>query len=341
MWYIVNMPNLWIIFTTGLLAGGLTCMAVQGGLLATALTREEEEHPRGSRVAGVAAFLVAKLISHALLGALLGWAGSLISITPRMQAIGIGLVSLFMIGTALSFLDIHPIFRYFVIQPPRFLTRYIRGAAKSGSVFAPAVIGFFSLFIPCGTTQAMMALAAATGNPWWGMAVLSAFVIGTAPIFFFLGISIDVIKATLKEKFGMLAATLVMILAIVNLNAALTLYGSPVTIVSAAQSFFCTMTFCPSEETSQNPTTTPAITFWLNGYRVDNPVIPKGEEVTVTLSNSAGEGCIQAFTIPAMGIQEIVRVGEKKRVTFTAPDRPGELAFSCSMGMYGGRFIVR
>src|SRR3989338_575137 len=132
------MPNLWIIFTTGLIAGGLTCMAVQGGILATALTREEETDPKGSRAVGVAAFLLAKLFSHAVLGALLGWLGSFMALSPRVQEIGIGLVSLFMIGTALSFLDVHPIFRYFVIQPPRMLTRYIRGTAKAGNWYAPA-----------------------------------------------------------------------------------------------------------------------------------------------------------------------------------------------------------
>jgi len=335
------MPNLWIIFTTGLLAGGLTCMAVQGGILATALTREEESHPSGSRALGVSVFLFAKLLSHAILGFFLGWLGSFIVLTPRMQAIGIGLVSLFMIGTALSFLDIHPIFRYFVIQPPRFLTRYIRGQAKSGSIFAPFIIGLFSIFIPCGTTQAMMALAAGTGNPWWGMAVLSVFVLGTAPLFFVLGLSIDVIKATLKEKFGMVAATLVMILALVNLNAALTLYGSPVTLKSIAQSFYCTVSFCADAPHGGNPTLTPTITFWLNGYKIDNPVIPKGQQITVKLSNETGGGCIQAFTIPQLGLNEVVPVGTTKTLTFTAPDKPGELAYSCSMGMYGGKFIVQ
>lgn len=335
------MPNLWIIFTTGLIAGGLTCMAVQGGILATALTREEESHPRGSRAIGVASFLVTKLISHAFVGALLGFAGSLISLSPRMQAIGIGVISLFMIGTALSFLDVHPIFRYFVIQPPRFLTRVIRGTAKTGSWYAPALIGLFSVFIPCGTTQAMMALAAGTGNPWWGMAVLSVFVLGTAPLFFLLGVSIDVIKATLKEKFGMVAAALVMGLALINLNAAMTLYGSPVTLLSLPKTVFCAVTFCPVSVSDLDPTQSPVITFWLNGYKIDNPVIPKGEEVTVTLANSAGAGCIQAFTIPALGLQEVVPVGQTKTLTFTAPDSGGELAFSCSMGMYGGTFIVR
>lgn len=335
------MPNLWIVFTTGLIAGGLTCMAVQGGILATALTQEEEAHPKTSRVVGVSAFLLAKLVSHIVLGSMFGWAGSLVSLTPQMQAIGIGAVSLFMIGTALSFLDVHPMFRYFVIQPPRFLTRMIRSTAKSGGWYAPMLIGLFSIFIPCGTTQAMMALAAGTGSPWWGMGVMGAFVLGTAPLFFLLGISIDVIKSTLKEKFGMVAALLVMGLALVNLNAALTLYGSRVTLLTLPQVVFCAVSFCSSDTVTQEPTTTPKISFWLNGYKIENPVIPRGERITLMLKNEAGAGCIQAFTIPSFGLQEVVPVGETKTLTFFAPDKPGTLAFSCSMGMYGGKFIVK
>ena len=323
-------------------------MAVQGGILATALTREEETHPKDSRALGVFVFLIAKLISHAFLGFLLGWLGSFILLTPREQAIGMGLISIFMIGTALSFLDVHPIFRYFVIQPPRFLTRMIRGQAKKDwqrlpagrQVFAPAVIGLFSIFIPCGTTQAMMALAAATGNPWWGMAVLSAFVLGTSPLFFLLGISIDVIKATLKEKFGIVAATLVMVLALVNINAALTLYGSPVTLISWARDVYCTFSVCDRVATGA-VTTSPVITFTQSGYEIRNPVIPKGVSITLTLTNTGGGGCIQAFTIPALGLQQVVPVGATKTLTFTAPEQSGELAFSCSMGMYGGKFIVQ
>lgn len=335
------MPNLWIIFTTGLLAGGLTCMAVQGGILTTALTQDEDVHPKRSRAKGVSAFLLAKLFSHAVLGFVLGWLGSLISLTPRVQAIGIGIVSLFMIGTALSFLDIHPIFRYFVIQPPRFLTRMIRGTAKSGGWYAPMLIGLFSVFIPCGTTQAMMALAAGTGSPWWGMMVMAVFVVGTAPLFFFLGVSIDLIKSTLKEKFGIVAAALVMALAFVNINAALTLYGAKVNLLTLPRAVFCAASYCPEDAASQDPTSTPEIFFWLNGYKIENPVIPKGEVITLTLINKAGSGCIQAFTIPALNITEIVPVGESKTVTFTAPDTVGNLAFSCSMGMYGGTFIVK
>jgi len=35
--------SLWAIFLTGLITGGLTCMAVQGGLLAATIAQREEE----------------------------------------------------------------------------------------------------------------------------------------------------------------------------------------------------------------------------------------------------------------------------------------------------------
>ena len=35
--------NLWVIFLTGLTIGGLTCLAVQGGLLASVIAAREGE----------------------------------------------------------------------------------------------------------------------------------------------------------------------------------------------------------------------------------------------------------------------------------------------------------
>src|ERR1035437_2446032 len=72
--------SLLAIFLTGLLTGGLTCMAVQGGLLAATLAQREEERLKEKTKKGTAlpifSFLLAKLLSYTLLGLLLGWFGS-------------------------------------------------------------------------------------------------------------------------------------------------------------------------------------------------------------------------------------------------------------------------
>ncbi len=90
------MSQLVVAFVTGITTGGLSCLAVQGGLLASSLAHQIEQdyteqmtaargNARGKKSKQVIArtnsalpiflFLVAKIIAYTLLGALLGWLG--------------------------------------------------------------------------------------------------------------------------------------------------------------------------------------------------------------------------------------------------------------------------
>ncbi|MDQ5970450.1 MAG: uncharacterized protein QG603_227, partial [Patescibacteria group bacterium] len=70
--------NLLTIFLTGLLTGGLTCLAVQGGLLATAIAQRKEgvDGAKANKLLPIISFLLAKLIAYTIFGFLLGWLGS-------------------------------------------------------------------------------------------------------------------------------------------------------------------------------------------------------------------------------------------------------------------------
>lgn len=313
-------------------------MAVQGGLLAATIAQQEEENPSQSRARAIASFLAAKLIAYTALGALLGYLGSFFQFSPTLQGALMIAVAVFMVGTALSMLDVHPAFRFFVLQPPHAVRRMVRLQTKRADWFAPAILGWFTVFIPCGTTQAMMALAVATGNPVWGALVLGVFVLGTSPLFFLLGYSIDKLKELFAARFSLITAAVVIAVALWNFNNGLTLMGSPLAPVRLAKSAFCTITFCPVNART-NPTNAVTITFQSHGYSVDNPVIQAGERITLHLVNAGGQGCIQSFTVPKYGIQTVVPVGSSQRVQFTAPES-GEVAFTCSMGMYSGTLLV-
>lgn len=335
------MPNLWLIFTTGLIAGGLTCAAVQGGLLATTIAQQPNSDPKRTNIIPVLSFLVAKLIAYTILGFFLGWLGSFFQFSLTLQATLLTLVAVFMIGTALSFLNIHPIFRFFIIQPPRVLTRLVRLQTKNQRIYAPTLLGASTLFIPCGTTQAMMALAVATGNPMIGALILATFVLGTFPIFFFLGYSIEWLKDSLRNRFAPIAAYTIIVMAIWNINGAVILWGSPVTIQSVVSNIICTITFCDAPQLASGmPSKEITVFIGPSGYTVNNPVIPAGERVTLTLVNENAVNCAQAFTIPSLGIQKIVPIGTTKTVSFVTPTDVSELPFTCSMGMYGGTLTV-
>jgi uncharacterized protein len=331
------------IFLTGLLAGGLSCMAVQGGLLAATIAQRHESILQGKAASGnaqpILSFLIAKLVAYTVLGALLGWVGSALQFSITVQVILQIAVGLFMLGTALHLLKVHPIFRYFIIQPPYFLTKRIRKETKSKSIFAPAIVGAFTVFIPCGTTQAMMALSIASGDPFTGAAILFAFVLGTSPIFFLLGYFAS--KATQAAKIGLtkFAAIILFTLAVFNLNNAVALSGSPFTLDSLAKNTWCVFIYC-SEKLVQPPTNEAEIAINAAGYTPGNLSVNAGEEVTLHLTNKDSTNCAQSFTIPRLGVRQIVPPGTSQTIRFTAPEEPGELAFMCSMGMYKGKINV-
>ena len=161
-----------------------------GRLLAASIAQREEEHLKQKAIKKamllpILAFLAAKLVAYAILGLLLGWFGSFFELSLTAQAVLQIAVAIFMIGTAGALLNLHPLFRYFIIQPPKFITRKIRSVSKSGDLFAPAILGAFTVFIPCGVTQGMMALAIASTAPAQGAAIMFAFVLGTSPVFFY------------------------------------------------------------------------------------------------------------------------------------------------------------
>ncbi len=339
--------NLWAVFLTGLLTGGLTCLAVQGGLLAATLAQREEERlklglAKSGNALPILSFLGAKLLAYTVLGLVLGWVGSVFQLSITTQIVLQAAVAIFMIGTAFNLLNVHPIFRYFVITPPRFLTRLVRNQSQSQDFFAPALLGAFTIFIPCGTTQAMMALAIASGNPLSGALILFAFVLGTSPLFFILGYFATRLGEALHQKFMRVAAAAIMLLAAFNLHSVLALSGAGGVVEAAFRGVYCTVSFCNENPTLLHDvaTRTVNIEFRSTGYEADQTTVRAGSEVTLNLINRDGRGCIQAFTIPRLGIQEIVRTGTAKTITITAPSEPGTLAFMCSMGMFQGKLTV-
>ncbi|MBI2029893.1 sulfite exporter TauE/SafE family protein [Candidatus Gottesmanbacteria bacterium] len=277
-----------------------------------------------------------------IFGFLLGWFGSLFSISPAFQAVMMIAVSVFMIGTALNLLQVHPFFRYFAITPPRFLLRVIRSQTKSESNFAPLFLGALTVFIPCGTTQAMMALAVASGSPILGALTMLVFTLGTSPVFFTLGYLTTKLSGGFNGAMTKVVAVVLLILAVVNIDSGVALLGSPITLASVGKEIYCTaIAFCDNNVLGEN-TVTDNPTIYLNssGYSPSNITVKSGEEISLSLVNKNGQGCIQAFTIPKLGIQKIIRTGTTETVSFKAPSEPGNLAFMCSMGMYRGTIRV-
>jgi sulfite exporter TauE/SafE len=229
--------DFWIAFITGLTTGGLSCLAVQGGLLTSSLANQLEQDVRDADLAlGVKAhiarpilwFLAAKILAYTLMGFLLGALGSVFQLSPFARAflqIGIGI---FMVGSALRMFNVHPIFRYFVFEPPSWITRYIRRTARSQSAaLTPAFLGLLTVLIPCGITQVIMATAIATSDPLKAAALMFAFTLGTSPVFFFVAYFATRLGKTLEKYFLKGVASVMLLIGLLTINTGLNLMGSP------------------------------------------------------------------------------------------------------------------
>ena len=218
-------------------------LAVQGGLLAFILQREEErlkdKAGKGSP-APILWFLLAKLVAYTILGLLLGWFGSLFSLSLTVKLVMQFAVIVFMFGTAMSLLNVHPFFRYFIIQPPKFLTRLVINKSNSKSAFAPALLGAFTVVIPSGITQAMMALAIRSGSAIRsGICTLCARY--HAGVFYQLFCHAP---GGFWHKSFYASRPMPSVLTVFNLNNALALTGRPITLTDIGKNIFCAVAYC-------------------------------------------------------------------------------------------------
>lgn len=334
--------NLWIIFLTGLTVGGLTCLAVQGGLLASVIAaREEEKLEKGvnkrNPVFPTLAFLATKLAAYTILGFLLGAFGGAIGINQKTQIIMQFIAGLYMVAIALNLLNIHPIFRYAVIQPPKFLFKKVRNQSKNKDLFAPALLGSMTIFIPCGTTLAMEALAISSANAFWGAAIMASFILGTTPLFFGVGWLTSIMGDNFRVKFLKIAAVAVIYLGITSMNGALVAGGSPITLQSIIENFRIDTQPKTEKKLYNEVPLSQDIQLYVtaNGYSPNYFRVKKDSPVTLKLIGKDAYSCASAFRIPSLGISKNIQANETYEIKFT-PTESGQIIFTCSMGMYRG-----
>jgi len=340
-----------VAFITGLTTGGLSCLAVQGGLLASSLARQIEvdilNQPKGRKgqsrsipqtkpALPIALFLLAKLGAYTVLGALLGWLGSFLSLSPITRAILMIAIGVFMLGNALRMLNVHPIFRYFSIEPPKFITRYIRRTAKNGpELVTPLFLGALTVFIPCGVTQAMMGAALATGRAGMGAALMFAFTLGTSPVFFLVAYLTTKIGAKLESFFMRFVAVAVLVLGLVTLNSGLNLIGSPLSFENMTRGMFSPS---PAQETVVSEGD---LTLFVEnqGYFPQTLRARSNVPVSLNLVTNQTYSCARDFVIPALGYYELLPDTGKVIVDIPAQAPGTRMFFTCSMGMYTGLIV--
>lgn len=374
----IKLETILIAFVTGLTTGGLSCLAVQGGLLASSLSHQIENSVQQNRTPArgknkqksikpqfalpILVFLLGKLVAYSALGFLLGLLGQMFQLSILTRAILQILIGIFMLGTALRMLNVHPIFRYFAIEPPAFIRKRLRKTASNQNktdLSSPAFLGFLTVLIPCGVTQAMMAVALGSGDPIQGMALMFAFTLGASLVFFAVAYFTTQIGSKMEKHFMRFVAIVILVLAFVTIDNGITLAGSPVSISrlfkmpNQVQASVITLpddnqaeSLSPIPTNSSNAANQPesessiiSINVENYGYSPDVIHAKAGVPITLELITNNIYSCSRAFVIPSLRIEKILPKTGVETISLPAQEAGKKLQFSCSMGMYTGVII--
>lgn len=231
-------------------------------------------------------------------------------------------------------------------RPPR-LARFVRRSARSEAAFAPAVLGFLTLLIPCGVTLSVMFLAVASGSPALGALGMAVFVLGTSPLFTVVGYAVRRSTTLLRGHLAKAAAVAVAGPGLLSVNSGLVLGGSTVTLEPAWADITGSGADDPMAMDSDASQETGAATVDSTGVQhilievLDKSFSPAhvqakaGVPTMLTLRTDGIRGCTSSFVVPEAGIEQALpETGDT--VADLGVLSPGPLRYTCSTGMYGG-----
>ncbi len=351
------MEQFLLAFITGLTTGGLSCLAVQGGLLASSLAHQIERDmlnapaapvkkgrrptraARPNMALPILLFLTAKLAAYTLLGALLGWLGAFLTFDPITRALLLIAIGIFMLGNALRMFNVHPVFRYFNFEPPKFITRFIRRTSKGTETATPLLLGALTVFIPCGVTQAMMAASLGTGSAATGAALMGAFTLGTSPVFFLVAYLTTEIGSRFERYFTRFVAVVLLALGFVSIDSGLNVMGSPLSFANLTRGLFAAAPAAESAPVLQGDGTALVLDVKNNGYFPSTLRAKAGVPVQLNLVTDETYSCSRDFVIPALKYYALLPETGREVVEIPPQQAGTVMRFTCSMGMYTGQII--
>jgi sulfite exporter TauE/SafE len=355
--------NLLPILVTGLFAGGVSCAAVQGGLLAGLVTRQRAAATPAGRggapaaapagraarlgddLAPVGGFLAGKLVSHTLLGAALGALGGVVQLSVGVRTMLQIAAGVLVIVMGLAQLGVRG-FRGIVIEPPASWSRLVRGRARSQSALGPAMLGVATVLIPCGVTLSVEALALTSGSPLTGAAIMAVFVIGTAPLFTAIGYAARKAATAWRGRLSLATGLVVVALGAYTLNGGLELAGSPLAASRIAEAAGLgrapvTATASTAPDGTGPVTVGPdgrqtiVITAVTGAYQPENLHVRAGLPTTLIVRSQRAQGCVRSFVIPSRNTERTLPVNGDTTIDLGVLPA-GRLDYSCGMGMYTG-----
>jgi sulfite exporter TauE/SafE/copper chaperone CopZ len=344
-----NASGLGVPLVVGLVAGISTCMALVGGLVLGISARHAEKHPEATPAQKFRPHLffnLGRTASYAILGGILGMAGSLFQLSGVTLGVVTIIVGIVMLVLGMKLTGVFPRLESGGLVLPKGINKLFRiknSGQKEYSHGSAMVTGALTFFLPCGFTQAMQLYAVSTGSFGKGALIMGLFALGTAPGLLGVGGLTSVVKGIFARRFFKATGILVIFLAMFNITNGYNLTGwREITGNSKLETENKVL-----EEKNKNTDLSVMeesgvqivrMTENSRGYSPNKFTIKKDMPVRWVIEAKDAYSCASSITISKLGIRKNLVAGENV-IEFT-PKEAGKLPFSCSMGMYTGVFNV-
>ncbi len=307
--------NLWTILLTGLTLGGITCGSTQGALLASVIVKDDKK----DYLVKTSIFLISKMLAYTILGYLLGLFGKSLVISENLRITLQIIAGIYVMLSALSMVWNHPFFRFLTINPPAFLSKL---------KITPFLLGVTTIFIPCGTTLAVEALAIASGSPVMGALMMLVFTLGTFPMFLVIGLLSGSIRHILGGVLVKLAAILILYMGFLTFNGGLSLAGAGIQFDFDRSSSGYNLNLINGMQQA-------VVNVYSTSYNPNYLQVKKDIPVNLSLITHGDLGCTSEFRFPEFGLKRSLPLTGTTEIAFT-PTQLGKFQYTCGMGMYSG-----
>lgn len=216
--------ELLLVFVSGLL-GSSHCVGMCGGFVVTIGGAAPSFR---ENVARQLVYSSGRLCTYAFVGAIAGFAGwrlsSLAWTTLNLQALLAVLAGLFLITQGLVAAGILPKWRQITGRGDSCGGGCFNALLMSRNYVHCFIAGLFTGFLPCGLVYAFFSLAVGSANLFSGLAIMTAFGLGTIPILLLTGCSGSLISLRFRRHAFHIAAWCVVLTGVVSVTRGAFLY---------------------------------------------------------------------------------------------------------------------
>lgn len=325
-------------FIIGVVASISTCLTIIGAVVISFGTKYQSQGSKFERtIKPHLLFHLGRVGTFFILGGILGLIGSVIKISPITMAWFSILIAIILIWLGLNITGLAPSITTMGIHMPKGILKHWNRLQNSNHRYAPAILGGFTFFLPCGFTQSMQLFAMGSGSFMIGGLTLAAFAVGTMPLLLLLGVTSSNIQNKKSTLFKLIIGIIIVLFGWYSLASGLAILGiSLPTINSNAKE----AELVASNESlmSIEQVQTVYMTVDYTGYTPSTIRIKNNVPVRWIIDGKQISGCTNEIIVPELDLTIPLNPGQNI-ATFT-PTKTGQLSFSCWMGMVRGTFIV-